>query len=248
MTPLRTLLSGLLLLGGLFLAVPQAPPLPPGEVPIGTILSWWGDPKELPRGYELCDGTVVKTLDAVLRGRKPDLQSRFLRGAPDPRSFVPLAFAGGGLDENALGNVPVNVVIADHAFALTPAQLRAHTHTVPARPHRIVDISGNPVTPAQPASLQQDHPVAVPQLVAGNDNTAGGGGAYVQSFTQTQAATAQWPANGGRIEDHPAAPTGATGGGQQVVLQHQVTPLKLTLPRLDNRPPFLDVLYHTRVK
>jgi hypothetical protein len=45
----------------------------PPEVPIGAIAIWHGDPRRIPAGWRLCDGT----------GNSPDLRERFLLGAGD---------------------------------------------------------------------------------------------------------------------------------------------------------------------
>ncbi|NOT29181.1 MAG: hypothetical protein HOP15_01895 [Planctomycetes bacterium] len=100
----------------------------PTEVPIGGIILWWGRAADIPAGFEACDGTVVTTKNAVLRGAKPNLESKFPRGAANYRNFVPQAFAGGGSDALAIDEDAVKVSVDPHK--LTDAQLPAHDHTV----------------------------------------------------------------------------------------------------------------------
>jgi hypothetical protein len=60
----------------------EGPPGPGLALPIGSIVSFWGDLGELPKAYELCDGELVTTPDSPLNGkRKPNLVDRFLKGA-----------------------------------------------------------------------------------------------------------------------------------------------------------------------
>ena len=115
-----------------------APPLAT-EVPIGGIILWWGTAAEIPEGYEACDGTVVKTKDAVLRGAKPNLESKFPRGAPAYRSFAPQAFAGGGSDTIVLDKNTVQLGIDPHDFKLTVEQLSRHKHDIPRLTHTVDD-------------------------------------------------------------------------------------------------------------
>jgi hypothetical protein len=249
MTKHAVFFSSVLLLGSVSLFVErepaaQAPPGLPGLVPVGGIILWWGKASDIPVGFEACDGTVVATRDAVLRGAKPNLQNKFVRGAPDHRNFLPLAFAGGGNDDMDFGPQQVQVQIANHV--LTQAQMAAHAHTVPSQAHRIVDSGGQPVNPALPASIQHTHDLPVPLIVAGSDNTTGATGAYLQSATNPTVNTSPWPPGGGTIEAHPIATTSSVGSSAAIV--HQVSPATLNLPRQDNRPAYLDMVFIIRVK
>jgi hypothetical protein len=55
---------------------------PPGQLPVGAIVAYWGDPAALPGHWRLCDGSVVDDAASPLAGKTlPDLRRRFLRGA-----------------------------------------------------------------------------------------------------------------------------------------------------------------------
>lgn len=50
-------------------------------VPVGGVIAWWGDLGSIPDNFELCDGNPPTTPGAVFSAAKPDLRSRFIRGA-----------------------------------------------------------------------------------------------------------------------------------------------------------------------
>lgn len=125
------------------------------EVPIGGIILWWGRAADIPEGFEVCDGTSVTTKGAVLRGAKPNLESKFPRGAAAFRNFVPLAFTGGGTDTIDLGSGAVGASIEDHL--LTANQLPSHQHAVGPLSHNVLNSSGGPNDPKNPPSLAHGH-------------------------------------------------------------------------------------------
>lgn len=54
----------------------------PGELPVGAIVAYYGDPAALPGHWRLCDGSVVEDAASPLAGKTlPDLRGRFPRGA-----------------------------------------------------------------------------------------------------------------------------------------------------------------------
>lgn len=117
----RLLLATILLVPALA-ALRPAPPADgePAGVPVGTILAWWGLPRDLPVNFELCDGTWPDAKDAVFKWRKPDLRSHFIRGSETPQSFNPSAYIGDGQDQ-------VNLTLPD-TVKLTEKELPPHTH------------------------------------------------------------------------------------------------------------------------
>lgn len=80
---------------------PQEGLSPSLHVPVGTILPWWGEYKEIPEGFEECDGRNPETRDAVFKYKKPDLRGRFLRGHENFKNFKPKAQNGGGSEDGA---------------------------------------------------------------------------------------------------------------------------------------------------
>jgi hypothetical protein len=58
-----------------------------GEVPIGTIMSWAGNPAELRTKYpqwRLCDGSAVNDVESIFNGKNlPNLKGRFIKGEDD---------------------------------------------------------------------------------------------------------------------------------------------------------------------
>jgi hypothetical protein len=94
-------------------------------VPVGTVLAYWGPLTDIPDDYELCNGGPPKP-GATLRGDKPNLTSRFLRGAGDVVVDARTNPSGrGGMDET-----PAYTGETD-GIALTVAQLPSHQHEIP---------------------------------------------------------------------------------------------------------------------
>jgi hypothetical protein len=249
---------------------------PPTEVPIGGIILWWGTAAEIPEGFEACDGTVVKTKDAVLRGAKPNLESKFVRGAPAYRSFAPQAFAGGGSDTIALDGNSVQLAIAPHK--LTSAQLPAHTHLTPELTHTVNDHSHT--IAAHHHGMSHDHPggahthdgIDTVSIVAKQTSTdlpdASPGDPYLQSFTSsttiTGAVTTSFTtgtSSKANTDDNTAQTTSTTKGtaaanhapketsstgNQGQILLDHKA--SVTATSLDNRPAFVDVVFLIRVK
>jgi outer membrane murein-binding lipoprotein Lpp len=50
-------------------------------VPVGSVVAWWGNLASIPVNFELCDGNAPTTPGAILSENKPNLLSRFIRGA-----------------------------------------------------------------------------------------------------------------------------------------------------------------------
>jgi len=72
------------------------------RVPIGGVVSWWGDWSDAnsrPPGYELCDGTSVATARSPIIGReKPKLTGRFIKGASASNANVVASKVSGGVE------------------------------------------------------------------------------------------------------------------------------------------------------
>jgi hypothetical protein len=83
----------------------------PPEVPVGAIAAWHGDPRRIPTGWRLCDGT----------GNTPDLRGRYVLGA------------GAGAEPEGPGDTHT------HAVTLTvtgrTGEYGAHEHGLPERWH-----------------------------------------------------------------------------------------------------------------
>ena len=63
-------------------------------LPVGSVIPYWGT--AIPVGFELCDGELVTTNDSPLKGnRKPNLLSRFVRGAARAVSTTSELMTGG---------------------------------------------------------------------------------------------------------------------------------------------------------
>lgn len=90
----------------------EAPELDaPPEVPLGAIAVWHGDPRRIPAGWRLCDGT----------GDTPDLRGRFVLGA------------GAGIEPEGPGDThthPVTLKVAGRTD-----EHGAHEHGLPASWH-----------------------------------------------------------------------------------------------------------------
>lgn len=55
---------------------------PSRDIPVGTVISFWGRKNDIPKGFEVCDGELVTTPDSPLnKTRKPNLQDSFIKGA-----------------------------------------------------------------------------------------------------------------------------------------------------------------------
>ncbi|MEW6355699.1 MAG: hypothetical protein AB1696_05200 [Planctomycetota bacterium] len=65
------------------------------DIPVGGVIMWWGAKDEIPPSFELCDGQSPTTEGAVLKGKKPDLRDRFVKGAqPDDGKITDLGTGG----------------------------------------------------------------------------------------------------------------------------------------------------------
>jgi len=71
------------------------------EVPVGTIVAYWPDSDGVtPVGWEICDGTEVKTSGSAIKGvLKPSLVGRFPRGAAGGLTREKLKDSNGGAAE-----------------------------------------------------------------------------------------------------------------------------------------------------
>ena len=90
--------------------------LAPGlAVPIGSVVSWWGDSGTPPDGWAVCDGKTLSDSKSPLNGKAlPDLRNKFVRGGTgDVRSTL----VTGGAD----------TVDLTHGHTVD-----AHTHGIPS--------------------------------------------------------------------------------------------------------------------
>lgn len=89
----------------------------PGEVRL-----WWGNRDQIPVGWEICDGTEVKTEGSPLKGqKKPNLVDRFPKGAPSGRSAVEDLALGGS------NNMPKLKITNLGGVRVDPAGEHKHT-------------------------------------------------------------------------------------------------------------------------
>lgn len=71
------------------------------QLPIGSVVMWWGDKKNLPEGWELCNGELVQAAGPLFGQLKPDITDRFPKGATHDRlSISDLASKGKGGNHN----------------------------------------------------------------------------------------------------------------------------------------------------
>ena len=63
-------------------AVTAAKLAPDLLIPVGTVVSWWGNSAAPPAGWKLCDGSAIADAASPINGTAvPDLRDRFIRGA-----------------------------------------------------------------------------------------------------------------------------------------------------------------------
>ncbi len=93
-------------------------------VPVGGVIMWWGDEKDIPIGFEICDGNVPTTKGAKLQSAKPNIQDCFPKGALATRkTLAELATARGGSHDlpghiHTIPNLSIGNVGSDHDHAV----------------------------------------------------------------------------------------------------------------------------------
>ncbi len=100
-------------------------------VPVGGVIMWWGNEKDIPPGFEICDGKHPSTKMAKLKTVKPDFRDRFPKGATSQHKDVAaLADAiGGSHDFPAHHHGPGTLAAAGGAHEHTGG---AHQHATEA--------------------------------------------------------------------------------------------------------------------
>ncbi len=95
--------------------------LPSGAiVPVGSVISWYGNSASIPSGWKLCDGSTISDPASPLNGRSsPSLSGKFIRGTTGD---VTTTLPSGGSDTQTL----------------TQAQMPVHAHGVndPGHSHK----------------------------------------------------------------------------------------------------------------
>lgn len=218
----------------------ESPALASELVPIGGVIFWWGEADALPSGYELCDGTLPVTKDAVLRIRKPDLRDRFAKGPSDGTSYRPQTAQSGGRNQGGATTTGRHV--------LTANEIPAHTHPIP----HTHDVSAH----THPVAAH-DHPIGVHTHVIGAWSTVNvqSGNQQVTALTQGNQDSSQ-PPSGGATGAGGAGATQSGGGGASGPATPAQSGNNATsaaghshdLPGGDNRPAFLEMLFIIRVK
>ena len=229
---------------------PQGQLAPAGELPIGSIVAFWGLEADLPEGWEACDGQAVQTRDAVLRGPKPNLRERFLRGTSTSRTYRPRSYPNSGPvpPSAALRQTDPHVLTVaqlpshghptgSHSHAIPPASL-AHTHATPDHQHRVLDhahgLPGQAVTVTEgtASTISNLHQTTGSGSLATDDamgvltDVGGAGTTQGTTFTSTPATSG---GSGG---------SGNTGGGQGHT--HDLSKVKAL-------PPYFDIIWIIRV-
>jgi hypothetical protein len=240
---MRTTLSitALLLLGMLAAQAPgPATSLSPsGEVPLGTVIMWWGNADSLPDGYELCDGTLPAK-GSVLKIRKPDLRDRFAKGPQDGTAYRPETALAGGRNQGAAA------VTGRHV--LTMNEIPTHTHPIP-HTHDIAAHS-HPIA-------AHDHPIGGHTHVIGTLTTVNVQAGNQQHTVLTQGSQdSSQPPSGGATGSGGAGSTQADGGGSSGPATPAQSGANATsgaghshdLPGGDTRPAFLEMLFIVRVR
>ena len=219
---------------------PQKEILPAAtSIPVGGVLLWWGTASDLPPGFEVCDGTVPFTKNALLQERKPDLRDRFVKCAKDVSSFRPRSAVGGGSN-----NGPI---LETELYTLTTNQIPPHTHPIP---HQHELPAHNHTLPAH------THPLAAHIHSIGLWVDAALSGAGSQVLTRDNAGTASTsPGGAGATDPGGAGSTGMGGAGLTPPLTRPVSEVNATtnaghahrLAPWDNQPAYLEMLYIIRV-
>jgi hypothetical protein len=99
--------------------------LAPGiAVPVGSVISWWGNAAAAPDGWAVCDGHTLSDSASPLNGLAlPDLRDRFIRGGTGNVRSTPVV--GGAATIDLSHSHTVN----DHSHGMD------HTHTVNDHSH-----------------------------------------------------------------------------------------------------------------
>jgi hypothetical protein len=215
------------------------PSAPSGEVPIGTVILWWGNADSLPEGYELCDGTLPAK-GSVLNIRKPDLRDRFVKGPQDGTAYRPETAVAGGRNQGSAATTG--------RHALTTNEIPAHAHPIP----HTHDVAAH----AHPM-VAHDHPIGSHTHVIGAWSTVNfqAGNQQVTLLTQGSQDSSQ-PPSGGATDSGGAGSTQPGGGGSTGPATPGQSGTNATsaaghshdLPGGDHRPAFLEMLFIVRVK
>lgn len=105
-------------------------------LPIGLVLSWYGDSESVPEGFAICDGQTVERTDGAGNITLPDLRNKVLIGAGG--TYDPLDTPGSSTVSTNTGSAGAHthtISGGEHSHngavagtALTIAQLPAHKH------------------------------------------------------------------------------------------------------------------------
>jgi hypothetical protein len=114
-------------------AITEAKLAPGVAVPVGSVISWWGNAASPPSGWKVCDGTAVSDTGSPLNGQSvPDLRNRFVRGASGDVRTTPVSGGADTVDLTHRHTVDAHTHSIGMDLNVGTLSAIAHRHSLPS--------------------------------------------------------------------------------------------------------------------
>jgi len=203
-------------------------------VPIGGVISFYGDPANLPENWKVCDGSVINDPESPLNGTTlPDMRAKFVRGEENATRNLESGANTGGSDTIDMRHQHSIASDGTHVHSGTAVNAGSHIHTFNTGQ---ADLQGAEGTAVDCTQVRANLPVSgmfVTALVtAGNTCVRIWGQQHIHSgqVVESGSHNHNLSIDNGGAHDH-GGTTGVAGNASQ-----------------DNRPSFIAMHYIIRIK